>query len=90
MTAFAWTRWLEGGDTRPLSELILFLGKPAADRDQRVGDFVVGTSDRVLLNEGSRSLTEGAGVNLLGNHLDPAITVELDCNLNAAPTGWRT
>ena len=65
------------------------LGEPAAERDQRLGNLVVGATDGVLFDQRGRGLAERAGVDLLRDQLDAALVVELDGDADPAAAGRR-
>src|SRR5690349_10642620 len=89
MTRLARACRLERCDPRPVAGFVLLLREPAADGHQRRGDFVMSPADRMLLDQRGRSLSEGAGVDALGNEADPPFIVELDRDRDAAAAGWR-
>ena len=65
MARLARPRRLERREAGPVAGFILFLCQPAADSDQRIGHFIMGTADRMLLKECRGGLPESAGVDLL-------------------------
>lgn len=89
MPRLAGPRGLEGGKTWPVPHFILFLGKPAAQLQQSLAYLFARAPDSVPLKQGRRSLTEGAGMNVLGNHSNPSFAVKMDLHPDPAAARRR-
>src|SRR6185295_4828706 len=67
----------------------MLAGEPAAQRQHRLGNLVMGAAAAMPLDQRCRRLAESAGLNLHRDALDAAVTVELYGHADAAAASRR-